>query len=81
MAVAAGTGRIEGRCGVGDGAFSSRSAGSRRGNSGVRSGVNVNVRVVEANASKGGGISARCRGEAERGEGGEQISFDNIDGI
>jgi hypothetical protein len=47
----------------------------------VRSGVNVNVRVVEANASKGGGISARCRGEAERGEGGEQISFDNIDGI
>ena len=82
IALAAATGRIEGRCGVGEGAFSSRSAGSMSGNSEVRSGVHVRVRVVEANALKDGGILARTSGDGEV-EGvaeGEQISFDIIEG-
>jgi hypothetical protein len=61
---------------VGDGAFSSLSAGSSSGNSGV--GCRVNERVddeQEPNAFRGGGIFAMSM--ASGGEG-EEISIDNM---
>ena len=61
---------------MGDGAFSSRSAGSRHGNRGVRRGVVDSVGGVrEPNAFRGGGIVTRSR--ASGGEG-EEISIDNM---
>jgi hypothetical protein len=61
---------------VGDGAFSSRSAGSRHGKSGVGRGVMDRVGGVrEPNALRGGGIVARS--SASGGEG-EEISIDNV---
>lgn len=61
---------------MGDGAFSSRSAGSRHGNSGVRRGVIDRVGGVrEPNAFRGGGIVTRS--SASGGEG-EEISIDNV---
>lgn len=61
---------------MGDGAFSSRSAGSRHRNRGVRREVIDRVGGVrEPNAFRGGGIVTRSRA---RGGEGEEISIDNM---
>lgn len=68
-------GRIDGRWGVGDGAFSSMSAGSICDNVGVRPGVIDKVGgEKQSETFKDGGVSARS--SAGGGEG-EEISIDN----